>query len=232
MKITSELAKHSHPLTVDSSVLYNIVNGKVAQDEVNVADALQIGEQMTASFKNSLPSGFHARIPMQVKTMEKLKLGMKVGEKTAFDLETIFLRLLMLGQQRQLQLDEVFQFELCAVPSSLIDEYGCLRKGNKAVLVKRLAVFLQNAASPDVVIVDAQQLLYHIVWPHGGDASVLGDSIKQRLSRYPDKSQKVLVFDKYDENSAKDHERLRRAGEGSVTYSLTNTSPFQREMPS
>ena len=34
-RITAELAKHSHPLTVESNVLYNIVNGQVAPNEVN-----------------------------------------------------------------------------------------------------------------------------------------------------------------------------------------------------
>ena len=70
--------------------------------------------------------------------MEKLKQGIKVGDMTVFDLDAIFLCLLLVGQQRQLQLDTVFQHELCAVSSYLCDEYGCLRKGNKAVLVKHI----------------------------------------------------------------------------------------------
>ena len=37
-----------------------------------------------------------------------------------------------------------------------------MRKGNKAVLLKSLCV---STKTPDVVLVDAGQLLYHIVWP-------------------------------------------------------------------
>ena len=66
--------------------------------------------------------------------------------------------------------------------SPLIDEYGCLRKGNKAVLTKRLGVLQLDAPAPDIVIVDTQQLFFHIVWPHGGDASVLAETIKRHLS--------------------------------------------------
>ena len=44
------------------------------------------------------------------------------------------------------------------------------------------------------------------------------------ISPYPADSQKILVFDKYDV-SAKDHERMRRAGEGSTYYNLTINSP-------
>ena len=98
-RIAAELDKHSHPLELDSPLLCNIVNGKVAPSEVSVHDALQIGEKMVASLRNSLPSGFHSKISNSGKTMEQLKLGIKVGDHTVFDLETIFLRLLMVGQQ-------------------------------------------------------------------------------------------------------------------------------------
>ena len=58
-RIADELSKHAHPLDVDSNALYNIANGQVAPDDVNVPDAMRIGEQMVASFKKSLPEGFH-----------------------------------------------------------------------------------------------------------------------------------------------------------------------------
>ena len=50
---------------------------------------------MADSFRNTLPNGFHGKISNQVNTMEQLKWGIKVGGKTAFDLEAIFIRLLI-----------------------------------------------------------------------------------------------------------------------------------------
>ena len=97
----------------------------------------------------------------------KLKHGIKIGDQAVFDLESIFLRLLLVGQQREMELLPIFGYELCAVPPSLVDEYGCLRKGNKTVLMHRLGVKQCQLQRPDVVIVDAQQLLYHVVWPCG-----------------------------------------------------------------
>ena len=44
---------------------------------------------------DTLPNGFHGKISNQVKTMEQLKRGIKVGGKTVFDLEAIFIRLLI-----------------------------------------------------------------------------------------------------------------------------------------
>ena len=37
-------------------------------------------------------------------------------------------------------------------------------------------------------------------------------------------TEQVLIFDRYDDLSAKDHERMRRAGEGSTDYNLTANS--------
>ena len=85
---------------------------------------------MLTDFRKSLPAGFHAKLSSPVKTMEKLKHGIKIGDQVVFDLESIFLRLLLVGQQREMELP-IFGYELCAVPPSLVDEYGCLRKGNK-----------------------------------------------------------------------------------------------------
>ena len=106
----------------------------------------------------------------------------------------------------------IFGYELCAVPPSLVDEYGCLRKGNKAPLVERLGVKLQI---PDVVIVDAQQLMYHLIWPCGGTV----ESLNTRLAMCG-RAEKILVFDRYDDVFTKDHERQRRAGVGSSTFNL------------
>ena len=43
-------------------------------------------------------------------------------------IQTIFLRLLTIGQLRQIELSGIFQSEICPEPPSLIDEYGCLGK--------------------------------------------------------------------------------------------------------
>ena len=56
--------------------------------------------------------------------------------------------------------------------------------------------------APEIVIVDGQQLLYRIVWPHGGSPSDLIASMHARLARYADSTEKVIVFDKYEEVSA------------------------------
>ena len=184
-----------------------------------------IGDKLENNYINKLPGGFYDPISSPIKTMCVLKNQVKCKKATpAIDLESIFLRLLIIGQKRQVELEPLFAYELCAVPSSLIDERSCLRKVNKAGLVKRLGVpeILPEAAN--TVIVNVSQLFYHIVWPHGGTPSNLIVSIQSRLSYYTDGAKKIIVFDKYKDISAKDHERKRRAGEVIIDYEFTITS--------
>ena len=75
--------------------------------------------------------------------------------------------------------------------------------------------------APDIVIVDGQQLLYHIVWPCAGSASDLANSTKDRLGQYQP-TEVLVIFDRYDDRSGKD--RIRRAGEVAVNYNITTSS--------
>ena len=72
-------------------------------------DAVDIGQDTRTSFASSLPGGFHDPTKKTVETMQVLKRGVKVNGKTVYKLETVF------------------------VPPSLIDQYGCTRKGSMAV---------------------------------------------------------------------------------------------------
>ena len=97
------------------------------------------------------------------------------------------------------------------------------REGN--IYLKQVTLEVSPTA-PDTIVVDVSQLFYHTVWPHGGNLSDLIASIKGRINRYPDVAEKIIVFDKYKVISAKDHERLRRAGEVVIDYELSITSPL------
>ncbi|CAL8305583.1 unnamed protein product [Arctogadus glacialis] len=130
-KIMEEFQHHSHPLKENQQILYNIVNGQVAPDSVNVQNALHIGEQQSKDFADSLPEGFHSPIGKRITTMEVMKKALTVKGKPIYDMKALFARLLVVGQQRGIELKDVFDHELSPVPPSLIDEFGCLRKGDK-----------------------------------------------------------------------------------------------------
>ena len=81
-------------------------------------------------------------------------------------------------------------------------EYGCLRRGSKSPLVKGLGVIVLEPNDQVMVIVDAQQILYHVVWPINGTAKDLAMSISARLKDYRD-AERILVFDRYHDNTPK-----------------------------
>ncbi len=130
-------------------------------------------------------SSFHSPVSSPIKTMSILKKKAK-GNRPVINLENMFLRLLMIGQQRQIDLGRLFTYELCSVPSSLLDEHSCLRKANKSGIVKRLGILDVSPTAPDTVVVDVSQLFYHTGWPHGGNVPDLIASIQGRINRYPE----------------------------------------------
>ena len=94
------------------------------------------------------------------------------------------------------------------MPPSIIDKFGILRKGSKAQLMKKLVIVSTEPSNPDYVIVDAGQLLYHVVWPSDGTVSTIATSMVAKLQPY-NALPTTVVFDRYGNVSAKDHERER-----------------------
>ena len=70
----------------------------------------------------------------------------------------------------------------------------------------------------------ASQLFYHIIWPHVSSPSELIASNEEHLSNYPEASKKSVVFDKYQDISGKDHDRMRQASGAVLDYDLSIAS--------
>ena len=87
----------------------------------------------------------------------------------------------------------LLQFDLSPVHPVLINECGCLRKDGMSVLVICLGVCTTTPPAPDVVLVDAGQLLYHVVWPVAGTAGDLASSFGARLANYPPGSNTIVT---------------------------------------
>ena len=203
------------------------VTPSMISNQVSIASAMAIGSEQSRQISASLSSEFHKTIKKKVKTMELLKKAVTVKGKAIYDVVTLFIRLLVVRQQRSVDIADVFQFELSPVPPALIDEYGCLKKGDKAVLVKSLSVSVTTPCAPDVVLVDAGQVLYHVIWPVSETTGDLAVSFGTRLAHYPPVSKKIILFNIYDQDalSANDHERTRR-GRANEVRLTPNTRIF------
>ena len=58
---------------------------------------------------------------------------------------SLFCRLITTGQHRQVELQTLFNYELCTVPASTIAEYGCVKRGTKSTLVSKTESGLSSA---------------------------------------------------------------------------------------
>ena len=118
-KIVVELEKYCHPLNDEQLGVSNICYGQVAPDTVNVQNALAFRIWQSRQFSASLSSEFYKTIKKKVKTIELLKKAVTVKGKAIYDIETLFSRLLVVGQQRSIDIADVFQFELSPVKYDL-----------------------------------------------------------------------------------------------------------------
>ena len=87
---------------------------------------------------------------------------------------------------------------------------------------KFLGIEDNDPSEPSIIIIDGSQLLYHIRWPIPCTGKVIDlvTSMIERVSKLPLDSEKLIIFDRYEETSAKGHERQRRAGAGSAEYNI------------
>jgi len=84
-----------------------------------------------------------------------------------------------------------------------------MRKGSKAVLVHKLAVFATSPLGPvDAELVDGNEALYHTLWPRNSTLKKLADNF---ISSFEKPHTTYIIFDRYDKHSIKSHERQRRA---------------------
>ena len=104
-----------------------------------------------------------------------------MNSKPVYDLDAFFDRLLIVGQKRDISIADLFNYELAPVPPSLINDYGCLRKSDKSILVRKLGSTIASPSDPDILLIEWNQLLYHVVWPMPGTVENIAASIKDRL---------------------------------------------------
>ena len=75
----------------------NIVNGKVAPENVNTHKALEIGIAQMREIQEILTKGFHDVIERRVKFMQQMKKVFKHQGKELYVMETLFANILLIG---------------------------------------------------------------------------------------------------------------------------------------
>ena len=86
----------------------NIHNGQVAWRMSMWQSPWHLVGRWQLQLRNSLSTGFHTKLSSPVNTMEHLKRGVNIGNTVMCDLESIFIHLLTVGQQREMDILPIF----------------------------------------------------------------------------------------------------------------------------
>ena len=171
---------------------------------MNVNKALEIGSKQLKEFQESLPGGFRKRLSSKVITMtsQKDKSKKKRGCKDEFNSEILFSRVIYLLGTNQINWDDVFNYELAPVPTSLFHDSGDPRYNKtKNVLMNKLKVEESSRSiHPDTVVIDGGGMLHSkIHWPSNGLVKDLVEGVEKYLRKIITHSDVFLIFDRYYE---------------------------------
>ena len=133
---------------------------------------------------------------------------------------TLFGRMAIIGQSRDIDLKFVFSYPLGPFPWSLADGFGMMRKTNKAAIVKAFekgTKFLESPPVQSATIIYGMALVQKLKVVQMSFGQVADMVFKNILSSGSRSKRIDVVFDVYLENSIKNAERCRR-GISTIQY--------------
>ena len=145
----------------------NIVTGKVSHANVNAYDAVRVGSELMTTFVKSLPTGYHNPLSGKVINMEtKLQNTKSSSVANTMKPDVMYQRALSLACTRDIDLREIFSYELSTLPLSLFRENGEMRLNNKSEIRTKVASLVYARKDvPTFKIIDGCALLWVVYWP-------------------------------------------------------------------
>ena len=128
--------------------------------------------------------------------------------------DLIFSRVLLLLGTNQIDFEDLFDFELAAVPTSLFEESGVARyPKNKSVLLNKLKVEESSRCiRPDATVIDGGGMLHKVHWPPNRLVKDLMDGIDHYVRMLRLITDVYLIFDRYKTGSIKSNTRTAGVG--------------------
>ena len=201
-KIKVTLDKCIHPLKVEShsssTILVNIYTGEESDASTNIHNAFSIGKKQMEKFQTDLPDSFRSTLTSKVVLMTSVKdkTKKKKHDEVHYNTDLIFSRVLLLLGTNQIEFDDLFDYELAPVPTSLSDESGLARyPKSKSDLMKKLKFEESSRCiKPDATVIDGGGLFYNIHWPSNGLVKDLVDVIENYVRTIMVNTDVHLIF--------------------------------------
>ena len=147
-------------------------------------------------------------------TSAKDKTKIKKSKENSYNTDLIFSQVLLLLGTNQIDFEDLFDFELATVPTSLFEESGVTRYPNsKSVLLNKLKVEESSRCiKPDATVIDGGGMLHKVHWPPNGIVKDLVDGIDHYVRMLMLNTDVYLIFDRYKTGSIKSDSRTARVG--------------------
>ncbi|XP_053373150.1 uncharacterized protein LOC123533634 [Mercenaria mercenaria] len=230
--ILLDFLQERNPFEDSDTSLRNIETGVSADVTVNVDDAHTIGhaimEQMVGkvidqySFKRSLQA-----VTLSAKTSPKV-----TDEIVNIDPQLLFQRLTTAASRYVDNIADIFQYELCGVPSGLFDNTGLPREPQKSNLAESIWKFGDCEKNTDEAcefhyVIDGGSLLQKIPWQKNSSfGAIFAQYSDYLLQKY---TNPTVVFDGYSSGpNTKDVTHLRRTkGVVGTRVKFSKDTPFK-----
>ena len=143
--------------------------------------------------------------------------------------DLIFSRVLLLLGTNQIDFEDLFDFELAAVPTSLFEEPGVARyPKNKSVLLNKLKVEESFCCiEPDATVIDGGGILNKVHWRPNDIVKDLVDGINHYIRMLMLNTDVYLIFDRYKTGSIKSDTRTACIG----AFRRSHHFLLERELP-
>ena len=126
-----------NPFDPEEPDLRNLFTGLTAKtdDQINCDQTEEIGKIINEKLDGISFSNSSIKRREQIKSLEKLRVGLKLDKETiSVDPSMLFSRLLLMIEREQ-RMIEYFRYEFTPVPTSLFED-GMMRKSEKSFLMK------------------------------------------------------------------------------------------------
>lgn len=160
--------------TEDSTKLINIATGLVADDRVNVEEAVSIGQKVHEKITNLTWENITFNRSEQAKTFGIMRKAIQVNKKEIrMSSPELYQRLLSIACISGSPDADIFAYELASVAPCLFQDEGIMRKSQKSQLAKYIVKLDSDILSQDMKesaarVIDGCALLHRLIWPKTG----------------------------------------------------------------
>ena len=213
-KIKTTLDKCIYRLEVKShtsNFLVNIYTDEESKKSTNVYKAAELGEKQMQEFQQELPDGIRNTLKTKVVLVTSTKDKMKKNKdkENSYNTDLIFSRVLLLLGINQIEFEDLFDFELAVVPTSLFEESRVAKYPKNSKLKVEES---SRCMKPDATVIDEGGMLHKVHWPPYGIVKDLVDGIDHYVRMLMLYTDAYLIFDRYKTGSIKSDTRTASVG--------------------